>query len=102
MYSASHHVGTVPVYAGDDDLLRTQLPEPNAAIFFSDFGLNVTLLANYLKYLFTNETAYELHRQWRKDFDFSKWRHTHLVTPSWRCRFRRKDIIITSRAVVTF
>jgi hypothetical protein len=61
-------VGTVPVYLGDANSLRSFLPHPKAAIFVADFNSNYTSLANYLNYLMTNESAYEEHRSWRHIF----------------------------------
>lgn len=81
--------GTVPVYYGDDDLVRQLLPDPKAAIFWSDFDRNASKLASYLKYLSRNETAYELHRQWRHTpdgFNFKEWYVKHKQILNWRCR----------------
>jgi hypothetical protein len=42
-------LGTVPVYLGDSSHLKTLLPHPSAAIFVSDFGDNITALADYVR-----------------------------------------------------
>lgn len=55
-------VGTVPVYLGDSTHLKSLLPHPNAAIFVYDYNNNYESLANYLKYLMKNQSAYEEHR----------------------------------------
>jgi len=81
--------GTVPVYFGDDKLVRSLLPDPKAAIFWSDFDKNVTKLALYLKYLSGNESAYEEHRRWRHTaggFNFVKWHQNNKSYLNWRCR----------------
>jgi len=53
--------GVVPVYLGASAECRSLLPHPKAAIFVSDFK-DVPSLAEYLKFLMKNETAYNLHR----------------------------------------
>ena len=63
----------MPVYWGDADHLRALLPDPKAAIFVSDYKGNMQKLADYLTYLSTNETAYEVHRNWRKSFNSLKY-----------------------------
>jgi hypothetical protein len=60
--------GSVPIYLGDADRLKSLLPDPNAVIYESDFKGNHTALAAYLLYLQTNETAYEKHREWRRRY----------------------------------
>jgi len=55
-------VGTVPVYLGDSHHLKSLLPHPKAAIFIYDYHNDYNQLAQYLKYLINNQTAYEEHR----------------------------------------
>jgi len=62
--------GTVPVYFGHDESLKSLIPDPKGAIYLSDFGYNITKLANYLLYLTTNEAAYEIHRAWRSNYSY--------------------------------
>jgi hypothetical protein len=79
--------GTVPVYLGDSVHLKALLPHPKAAIFVDDYGDNYTALADYLKYLSSNETAYEEHRAWRKTFTYeTNIAHKPLMQQSWYCR----------------
>ena len=79
-------VGTVPVYLGDSAHLKYLLPEPSAAIHVSDFQ-NISALVDYLKYLSTNETAYEQHRSWRSRFTFEgNVRNKPILKTSWFCR----------------
>jgi len=54
--------GVVPIYLGASEC-RSLLPHPKAAIFVSDFK-DIASLAEYLKFLMKNETAYNLHRGW--------------------------------------
>ena len=78
--------GTVPVYWGDHTHLKTLIPHPKSVIFVSDFKGDYAKLANYLTYLSQNETAYEEHRNWRKNF--SSIRNTEsndLLRNSWYC-----------------
>jgi len=63
--------GTVPVYLGDVEHLKSLLPHPKAAIFISDYP-NIRSLVAYLAYLTTNQTAYEEHRNWRYNFTVEK------------------------------
>lgn len=78
--------GTVPVYLGDSLQLKSLLPHPKAAIFVADYGDNYTALADYLKYLSTNESAYEEHRAWRKTFTYhGNFAHKPLMQQSWYC-----------------
>jgi Glycosyltransferase family 10 (fucosyltransferase) C-term len=63
--------GTVPVYMGDSATCKKLLPHPKAVIFFDDFN-STSDLGEYLIYLSRNESAYEEHRAWRKDFKFEK------------------------------
>ncbi|CAG8609406.1 16378_t:CDS:1, partial [Funneliformis mosseae] len=56
-------LGVVPVIWGAPNT-RSYLPHPKSAIFIDDFP-NVEELANYLKYLVGNETAYLEYHQWR-------------------------------------
>ena len=79
-------VGTVPVYLGDSDHLKSLLPHPKAAIFVSDFP-NITALVQYLTYLTKNETAYEEHRNWRYNYTVEKnIQNKPLLRDSWFCR----------------
>ena len=58
-----------------------------AAIFVSDYNKNYTQLAEYLTYLSTNETAYELHREWRKNYTYENHiKNKPLLESSWHCR----------------
>jgi len=77
--------GTVPVYLGDAATLKSLLPDPKAAIYVADFNNNMTALAEYLIYLTTNETAYEVHRQWRKTFSYEKNIQKPLMEKGWFC-----------------
>ena len=78
--------GTVPVYLGDTQQLRKLLPHPKAAIFVSDYNGDYNKLGQYLTYLSTNETAYEEHREWRKNFNFELYSSTiPLLKTSWEC-----------------
>jgi Glycosyltransferase family 10 (fucosyltransferase) C-term len=78
--------GTVPVYLGDARHLNALLPHPKAAIFVADFNNNYTQLADYLTYLSNNETAYESHREWRKDFSYEdNIKNKPLLQSSWYC-----------------
>jgi Glycosyltransferase family 10 (fucosyltransferase) C-term len=78
--------GTVPVYLGDASHLKALLPHPKAAIFVADFNNNYTLLAEYLTYLSNNETAYESHREWRKNFTYEgNIKNKPLLQTSWYC-----------------
>ena len=80
-------VGTVPVYLGDAEHLRSLLPDPRAAIFVADFNNDYAKLAQYLNYLTTNETAYEEHRAWRKGYSESaNTQGKPLLKDSWFCR----------------
>ena len=82
--------GTVPVYLGDAKHLKSLLPHPKAAIFVDDYNGNYTKLAQYLNYLTTNETAYEEHREWRKDFNYeANVRDKPLIATSWFCNVCR-------------
>jgi len=79
--------GTVPVYLGDAAHLKRLLPHPKAAIFIADYNGNMEALADYLKYLSRNETAYEEHRAWRKTFSYEEnIRNKPLLQKSWECR----------------
>eukprot|EP00600_Ochromonadales_sp_CCMP1393_P010080 CAMPEP_0174957788 /NCGR_PEP_ID=MMETSP0004_2-20121128/2266_1 /TAXON_ID=420556 /ORGANISM="Ochromonas sp., Strain CCMP1393" /LENGTH=250 /DNA_ID=CAMNT_0016205935 /DNA_START=531 /DNA_END=1283 /DNA_ORIENTATION=- len=82
--------GTVPVYLGDAAHLRSLLPDPMAAIFVADFNDDYVKLAAYLKHLMENETAYELHRQWRQGYSLAKNLASkppgHVMKNSWFCR----------------
>ncbi len=79
-------LGSVPVYLGDAEHLKTVLPHPKAAIFVADYD-NLTLLTDYLKYLSTNATAYEEHHEWRKEFQYDKnIEGKPLMMRSWQCR----------------
>ena len=74
------------MYWGDSTHLRALIPHPKSVIFVSDFEGDQVKLANYLKYLSLNETAYEEHRNWRKHFNST--RNTEgndLLRNSWYC-----------------
>lgn len=75
------------MYLGDHQTLRKLIPDPKAVIFVADYDGNMTALASYLKYLESNETAYEEHRDWRKTFSISKFHNEiELLRDSWECR----------------
>ena len=79
--------GTVPVYLGDASHLKRLLPHPKAAIFIADYKGNMQALADYLNYLTRNETAYEEHRAWRKNFTYAENVRTKpLLQKSWECQ----------------
>lgn len=79
--------GTVPVYLGDHETLRILLPDAKAAIFIADYNNNYTALAAYLNYLTTNESAYEEHRAWRRDFSIVQHHNSKpLLRHPWECR----------------
>ena len=79
--------GTVPVYLGDAAHLKSLLPDVHAAIFIADFNNNATALVEYLYYLSLNETAYEVHRQWRQGFSYARnLKDRPLMEKSWYCR----------------
>jgi hypothetical protein len=77
--------GSVPVFVGDSKHLKALIPHPKAVIFVDAFP-SIAELSNYLKYLLSNETAYEEHREWRKEFSYeknvagNKW-----LDKSWQC-----------------
>jgi len=62
--------GTVPIYYGDSKTLKSLIPDPNGAIYLSDFRHNISKLASYLNFLANNETAYEVHRAWRRNYSY--------------------------------
>jgi hypothetical protein len=79
--------GTVPVYLGDAEHLKTLLPHPKAAIFVADFHGDYAKLVEYLLYLTRNETAYEEHRAWRHTFSYvANVANKPLLKDSWFCR----------------
>ena len=79
--------GTVPVYWGDHKHLRNLLPHPKAAIFVADFNFDNKKLSKYLNYLATNITAYEEHRNWRKNYNYEEnVRNNPLLRDSWYCK----------------
>ena len=87
LYTHYMHTGTVPVYLGDANHLRSLLPHPKAAIFVADYDGDYAKLAQYLTYLSTNETAYEEHRAWRHSFSYhSNIANKPLLKDSWFCR----------------
>ena len=74
------------MYLGDAGHLRTLLPHPSAAIFIADYNGDYNKLAEYLTYLSTNETAYEVHREWRKTFTHEGHiKNKPLLQSSWYC-----------------
>lgn len=78
--------GTLPIYVGDDSHLKSLLPHPKAAIFVADYNGNYTMLAHYLQYLMTNETAYDEHLQWRVTYNGTHHRSKHpFLKQSWYC-----------------
>ena len=82
--------GTVPVYLGDAAHLKALLPHPKAAIFIADYNGNYAQLAKYLTYLSNNETAYESHREWRRNFTYeSNIKDKPLLQTSWYCNVCR-------------
>ena len=79
--------GTVPVYLGDAAHLKKLLPHPKAAIFIADYNGDMQALANYLNYLTRNETAYEEHRAWRRNFSYAEnIKDKPLLQKPWECR----------------
>ena len=103
--------GIVPIHIGDSPCFKKLIPFSSAVIYFDDFNGNVELLVEKLKYLSTNETAYEEYRSlWRLIYPpstplepsslLSLPKYTHLshaleakkegiidfVTKSWPCR----------------
>lgn len=80
--------GTIPVYLGSTVDCRALLPDPKAAIFASDLDNDMSRLASYLRYLSSNETAYEEHRAWRQGFDPERLQqqYSELMSVSWPCR----------------
>lgn len=94
--------GTVPVYLGDAEHLRSLLPHPKAAIFVHDFGGDYVKLADYLTFLSTNETAYEVHRAWRKTFDYqANIARKPLLKDSWFCRVCQWVVATVHNATVS-
>lgn len=83
------YAGVVPVYLGDAAHLKSLLPHPKAAIFVADFP-DTSSLAKYLLHLSENETAYEIHRQWRResgaDGKMKIMKSSPLLATSWPCR----------------
>ncbi len=78
-------VGTVPIYLGDSAHLKTLLPNSKAVIFVDDFS-SLQELSVYIKSLLHNETAYEIHREWRISFDEDAYRKGKpLLEKSWNC-----------------
>lgn len=78
----------MPVYLGDAEHFKTLIPHPKAVIFVSDFP-DLSALIQYLRYLLSNETAYEEHRVWHKDFNQTReaFLQSHpLLRTSWQCR----------------
>ncbi|CAG8715034.1 10066_t:CDS:1 [Dentiscutata erythropus] len=57
------NLGVVPIIWGAPNT-RSYLPHPKSAIFIEDFN-STEALANYLKYLISNETAYLEYHKWR-------------------------------------
>lgn len=81
--------GTVPIYFGDCIRYRALLPHPRAAILACDYT-DLQALVDHIHYLMQNETAYEEHRAWRRDFSYDKYmahmnKHP-LIGKSWLCR----------------
>lgn len=77
--------GVVPVYFGATEDCRHLIPAREAAIFLDDFDGDEVRLAHYLTMLMSNDTAYEVHRQWRKGFDPDRDVPAE-VKRSWPCR----------------
>lgn len=79
-------VGTVPIYLGDSTHLKTLIPHPKSVIFLADFN-DTSSLVQYLKYLVSNESAYEEHRSWYHTFDYQRnIAKSPLMAKSWYCR----------------
>ena len=80
---------SVPIYFGDSIRYRALLPHPRADIIASDFG-NLQALADHINYLMHNETAYEEHRAWRREYSYDKYmtllHKNPLLAKSWHCR----------------
>ncbi|CAG8830881.1 5736_t:CDS:1 [Gigaspora margarita] len=62
-------LGVVPIVWGAPNT-RSYLPHPKSAIFIEDYP-NVEDLANHLKYLVENKTAYLEYHQWRTMMNWS-------------------------------
>ena len=79
--------GTVPIYLGDSKHLKRLLPHPKAAIFVDDYS-DINGLADYLKYLISNQTAFFEHRHaWRINFSLSSYVATHsILATTWHCQ----------------
>eukprot|EP01040_Poterioochromonas_malhamensis_P001006 gene1006-1067_t len=82
--------GTVPIYLGDSAHLKTLLPNSKAVIFVDDFS-SLQELSVYIKSLLHNETAYEIHREWRISFDEDAYRKGKpLLEKSWNCHYQQQ------------
>ena len=94
--------GTVPVYLGDSKHLKRLLPHPKAAIFVDDYH-DINGLADYLKYLISNQTAYFEHRHaWRINFSLPKYVVSHpILSSSWHCQVCQwaMNSIVTRRQI---
>ena len=81
--------GSVPIYFGDSIRYRAFLPHPRAAIVASDFS-GLQALVDHIHYLMHNETAYEEHRAWRKEYSYDAYiahmSKNPLLAKSWHCR----------------
>lgn len=80
--------GTVPIYLGDSKRSKSLLPNPDTAIFVSDYEDNVDGLVQYLDMLAANSSAYEKHREWRQSYNSSTYFATNKALSkhrSWNC-----------------
>ncbi len=58
--------GCLPIYMGAPNIVADFLPDPMAVILYSNETMTPRLLADELKRLEANDTAYEEHFAWRK------------------------------------
>lgn len=66
--------------------MKTLLPHPKAAIFVADYP-DLTSLVKYLTYLTKNETAYEEHRAWARNYNHEKHiQQSPFLSTNWFCR----------------
>ena len=58
-------MGTVPIIIGNSSLYRHHLPDPDAAIFLSDYD-DYESAAKYIKKLISNPKLWEKHLKWKQ------------------------------------
>jgi len=73
--------GSVPVYLGDGASLKWLAP-PGSVIYAADFE-SAASLAEHLRYLASDRTAYEAHLAWRTDPTSLDALHRHMAFPAW-------------------